>query len=68
MVQIMAWRRPDDKPLSELMMVSFWRIYASLSLNELKIAWKLFKRIVVFDAISRRKSWSTMMELMTGYL
>ena len=22
LVQIMAWRRPDDKPLSELMMVS----------------------------------------------
>ena len=30
----MAWRRPGDKPLSEAMMV-YWRIYASLGLNEL---------------------------------
>ena len=35
LVQIMAWRRPGDKPLSEPMMVSFWGIYVSLSLNEL---------------------------------
>ena len=34
LVQIMAWRRPGDKPLSEPMMV-FRRIYASLGLNEL---------------------------------
>ena len=32
LVQIMAWRRPGDKPLSEPMR----RIYASLGLNELK--------------------------------
>ena len=32
LVQIMAWRRSGDKPLSETMMVS---IYASLDLNEL---------------------------------
>ena len=30
LVQIMAWRRPGDKPLSV-----YWRIYASLGLNEL---------------------------------
>ena len=36
LVQIMAWRRPGDKPLSEPMMVLvYWRIYASLGLNEL---------------------------------
>ena len=34
LVQIMAWRRPDDKPLSEPMMVRFLRIYASHGLNE----------------------------------
>ena len=34
LVQIMAWRRPGDKPLSEPMMMS---IYASLGLNELNI-------------------------------
>ena len=34
LVQIMAWRWPGDKPLSEPMTVC-WRIYASLSLNEL---------------------------------
>ena len=35
LVQIKAWRRPGDKPLSDPMMVSDWRIYASLGLNEL---------------------------------
>ena len=34
LVQIMAWRRPGNKPLSEPMLVSL-RIYASLGLNEL---------------------------------
>ena len=38
LVQIMAWRRPGDKPLSEPMLVFAWRIYASLGLNELKTA------------------------------
>ena len=39
LVQVMAWRRPGDKPLSEPMMVSLltWRIYASLGLNELTL-------------------------------
>ena len=36
LVQIMAWRRSGDKPLSEPMMV-YWHIYASLGLNELNI-------------------------------
>ena len=37
MVQIVAWRRPGDKPLSEPMIVSLlWRIHASLGFNELK--------------------------------
>ena len=31
----MAWRLSGDKPLSEPMMHSTWRIYASLGLNEL---------------------------------
>ena len=37
LVQIMACRRPGDKPLSEPMMVIYWCIYVSLSLNELKL-------------------------------
>ena len=37
LVQIMAWRRSGDKPLSEQMMVRLLtHIYASLGLNELK--------------------------------
>ena len=36
MVQIMAWRRPGAKPLSEPMTVVYWHIYASLGLNKLK--------------------------------
>ena len=34
LVQIMAWRRTGNKPLSEVYLV-YWRIYASLGLNEL---------------------------------
>ena len=34
-VQIMAWRRPGGKPLSEPMLV-YWGIYALISLSELK--------------------------------
>ena len=35
LVQIIAWRRPGDKPLSEPMRV-YWGIYVSPGLNELK--------------------------------
>ena len=34
LAQRMAWRRAGDKPLSEPMKVSYWRIYASLGLSE----------------------------------
>ena len=37
LVQVMAWRRPGDKPLSEPMMVRYRSIYASLGLNELTV-------------------------------
>ena len=40
LVQIMAWRRPGDKPVYEAMMkqwwLDYWCIYASLGLNELR--------------------------------
>ena len=36
LVQIMAWRRPGDKPLSGQWWLVCWRIYASLGLNELR--------------------------------
>ena len=39
LVQIMAWRRPGDKPLSDPWWLVYWRIYASLGLNELKSEW-----------------------------
>ena len=35
LVQIMAWRRPGDRPLSEP--IVYWHIYVSLGLNELKL-------------------------------
>ena len=39
LVQIMAWCRPGDKPLSEPMMVCLlMHIYESLGLNELKVS------------------------------
>ena len=31
----MAWLQPDNKPLSEPMLLVYWCIYASLSPNEL---------------------------------
>ena len=36
LVQIMAWRRPGDKPLPDQWWLCYWRIYASLGLNKLK--------------------------------
>ena len=45
LVQIMAWRRSGDKPLSEPMMVSlltYIYIYASLGLNELNDVFRDF--------------------------
>ena len=36
LVQMMAWRRSGDMPLSEPMIV-YWRIYASLGLSELTL-------------------------------
>ena len=35
LVHVMAWCRPGDKPLSEQWWLVYWRIYASLGLNEL---------------------------------
>ena len=35
LVQIMAWCRSGDKPLSEPIVLVYWRIYTSLGLNEL---------------------------------
>ena len=35
LVQIMAWHRPGDKPLSQPMMAYFVDRYMSLGLNEL---------------------------------
>ena len=44
LVQIMAWRRSGDKPLSEPMMISLPTIYASLGLNELRYRYKCSAR------------------------
>ena len=35
LVQVMAWRRTGDKPLPELMLTVYWRIYATLGGDEL---------------------------------
>ena len=40
LVQVMAWRRPGDKPLSEPMMLDYRPIYASLGLNELTLEYQ----------------------------
>ena len=51
----MAWRRPGNKPLSELMIV-YWRIYASLGLNELNLS-STYKHLVMTHG-----SWSTLVQ------
>ena len=45
LVQKMAWRRSGDKPLSEP--IVYWRIYASLGLNELR-TWKKFSSMAAW--------------------
>ena len=47
LVQIMAWRRPGDKPLSEPMLIKsvYRRIYASLGLNELRYIYTCAKQM-----------------------
>ena len=43
LVQIMAWRQPCDKPLSEAMMAYVTDTYASLGLNELTALYTKYK-------------------------
>ena len=45
----MAWWQPGNKPLSEPMTFSYWHIYASLSLNELKPHQKISKLLKPCD-------------------
>ena len=59
LVQIMGWRRPGDKPISETMIwLVYWRIYASFGLNELRprqngrhFPGDIFKRIFVHENV-----------------
>ena len=49
LVQIMAWRRPGDKPLSEPMLGYLtWRIYVSLGLSELNKSNTIWSYIHVY--------------------
>ena len=45
LVEIIAWHRPGDKPLSQPMLVIYWRIYTSLGLNDLR-GFCSFERII----------------------
>ena len=54
LVQIMAWCRPGDKPLSEQCWLVCWRIYASLGLNELIAALYALYRILTDCTVERR--------------
>ena len=42
LVQIMAWRRPGDKALTDQLGLAYWRIYTSLGLSELIKHFKYF--------------------------
>ena len=58
LVQIMAWCQPGDKPLSEPMMISFWCIYASLSLNVmLSLFHGMLKYITLFAFFIISQNW-----------
>ena len=53
LVQIMAWRRPGDKPLyMKQWWLDYWRIYASLGLNELKKTKNFNNNSHIFSSIS----------------
>ena len=52
LVQIMAWRRTGDKPLSEPMMALFTDAYVSLCLNEL---YNKIKLIEIYIALNSQK-------------
>ena len=56
LVQIMAWLRPGDKPLSEPVMVIYWRLCTSLSLNELT-HWDPTKWLKVCRWLIQRHFW-----------
>ena len=74
LVQIMAWRRPGDKPLSSQWWLLYRRIYASLGLNELRsemhferndgLVVKENNSIWPSDAICYHGSWSTLVQIM----
>ena len=55
LVQVMAWCRPGDKPLSEPMMVRYHCIYVSLDLNELVVKWGSYGGMILWN--HSRKSW-----------
>ena len=52
MVQIMAWRRPGDKPLSEAMMVSLLTHICATRPQWVKCVWSIHIRKLMFEAIS----------------
>ena len=59
LVQIMAWRRPGDKPLSEPMIVRLPNIYASPGLNELsQVTVLLWYMISIWQASLQMTDWS----------
>ena len=59
LVQIMAWRRPGDKPFLNQWWLVYWRIYASLGLNELMLIVAYFSRVINNDIVPC--SWNTCM-------
>ena len=56
LVQIMAWRRSGDKPshYPNQWWLVYWRIYASLGLNELKDPPTWLKAITTLDSVRKR--------------
>ena len=64
LVQIMAWHRPGDKPSSEQMMVSLWRIY-ELNQRWLLIVLANFCQLFIKIKISYRKMDVNIYEMWT---
>ena len=65
LVQIMAWRRLGDKPLSEPMIV-YRRIYASLGLN--KVTFQYISTYGVGEGESLYLSWCSTLTMWVGHL
>ena len=70
LAHIMAWRRPDDKPLyANQCWLEYWGVYPSFGLNELTHCGRedLWKWAIFTTILTSPKSWLSQEDLEAGY-